>query len=832
MFQQIQSIIPKITWFSCPKYLRILLASFIFALFLPLAANAQDQNSTKGKIEAIRLELNQIEAGITVRTISDKALQDNRKRVEELARTLKSVSDELAPKAEAIRSRLKELGPKPDEKSDPESADITKERDERDRALKELDESVKLARALSVQADQVMTAIADQRRSIFTNKLFERSESLLSPHLWLDVVSNIGHDLKALGVVSNDTLNRIVESAGAFGTLALALAIATVIVIAAKIRHRALAFMARDTLFGEPTPFRVTSRAALLALISLLVPVAAVALIVTTVDALDILPSRVEPVFSVVLWGLVYISFVRGLAEAVLAPDRPDWRVIPLSNESANRIVWIATHISILILADSTFETVSKAIAAGLGLTVLTKAIFSVLIVWTLVRGLKSITPASKSDTHDTPVHEQGSSLAAILRIIGWGLVIVILGSVLTGYSAFSAFVADQISWIGIIVTLIYLLARLSSLAIEGFLLEETRFSTTIRTASGLSKRSLEQLGVLLSGAVQVLILGLGLLLALAPWGVESGDVLYSLKAAIFGFTIGDVTFSFAAAFSAIVFFGIAILVTRAVQRWLTAKYLPHTQLDSGIRNSITTGIGYLGFLIAMMLSLSTLGLSLDKITIVAGALSVGIGFGLQSIVNNFVSGLILLWERGIRVGDWIVVGEEQGIVKRINVRATEIETFDKAVMIVPNSSLISGTVKNRVHSNRMGRIVIPVPVNRDADSAKVVEILASIATANRTVLKKPEPTVHFKRIGDTIKEFELVCFIGEVDDGSKVTSDLIFNIDRQLMEIGIGDTKPRTILTIEGLSTLEERINRIEMASAPEQKSVNPGTRKRKPSR
>ena len=127
---------------------------------------------------------------------------------------LKSVSDELAPKAEAMRSRLKELGPKPDEKAEPESTDITKERDERDRILKELDESVKLARALAVQADQIMTAIADQRRSIFTNKLFERSESLLAPQLWLDVAGNIGHDLRALGVVSRDTLNRIIESAG------------------------------------------------------------------------------------------------------------------------------------------------------------------------------------------------------------------------------------------------------------------------------------------------------------------------------------------------------------------------------------------------------------------------------------------------------------------------------------------------------------------------------------------------------------------------------------------------------------------------------------------
>lgn len=215
--------------------IRAFFAAFIFVLFLPLGAGAQEQNSTKSKIEAIRLELNQIEAGITVRTVSDKALQENRKRVEELARDLKSVSDELAPKAEAMRSRLKELGPKPDEKAEPESTDITKERDERDRLLKELDESVKLARALAVQADQIMTAIADQRRSIFTNKLFERSESLLAPQLWLDVAGNIGHDLRALGVVSRDTLNRIIESAGAFGTLVLTIAIGIVIIFAARI---------------------------------------------------------------------------------------------------------------------------------------------------------------------------------------------------------------------------------------------------------------------------------------------------------------------------------------------------------------------------------------------------------------------------------------------------------------------------------------------------------------------------------------------------------------------------------------------------------------------
>lgn len=129
--------------------------------------------------------------------------------------------------------------------------------------------------------------------------------------------------------------------------------------------------------------------------------------------------------------------------------------------------------------------------------------------------------------------------------------------------------------------------------------------------------------------------------------------------------------------------------------------------IDTGLRNSIKTSLGYVGFITAVALALGYLGLSFDKLAIVAGALSVGIGFGLQSIVSNFVSGLILLWERAIRVGDWIVVGDEQGFVRRINVRSTEIETFDRAMMIVPNSNLVTGVVKNWVRTDRVGRLKI-----------------------------------------------------------------------------------------------------------------------------
>jgi small-conductance mechanosensitive channel len=192
------------------------------------------------------------------------------------------------------------------------------------------------------------------------------------------------------------------------------------------------------------------------------------------------------------------------------------------------------------------------------------------------------------------------------------------------------------------------------------------------------------------------------------------------------------------------------------------------------------------GVITAGAVAFSYLGLSLDRIAIVAGALSVGIGFGLQSIVNNFVSGLILLWERPIRVGDLVVVGDGEGYVRRINVRATEIETFDRATVVVPNSNLISGVVRN-------------------------AEIMRNCALAHREVMSEPGPRVLFKKMTDTAIEFDLVCFVDEIETAGPVSSDLYFAIFRRLREEGIGTPAavPATV-RVQDLDKVQEQLSHI----------------------
>jgi potassium efflux system protein len=185
-------------------------------------------------------------------------------------------------------------------------------------------------------------------------------------------------------------------------------------------------------------------------------------------------------------------------------------------------------------------------------------------------------------------------------------------------------------------------------------------------------------------------------------------------------------------------------------------------------------------------LVLAEIGIDLQKIALVAGALSVGIGFGLQSIVSNFVSGLILLAERPIRVGDWVVVKSEEGWVRRISVRATEIETFERATVIVPNSEFITGVVKNWTHSNTMGRVVVKVGVAYASDVEQVRDVLMACADTHPQVLQTPPPRVYLIAFGDIGLELELRFIVVNVNFSLTVKSDIQLAILERLRAAGV----------------------------------------------
>ena len=246
-------------------------------------------------------------------------------------------------------------------------------------------------------------------------------------------------------------------------------------------------------------------------------------------------------------------------------------------------------------------------------------------------------------------------------RTLGWALTALILGATLTGYIAFATFLINQTFFVAAVGAALYLADALIQ-EVAGTLLEpDSHFGLGVMTMVGLRRETLDQMVVLIQGLARLAALVAALAVILRPFGLPAQDLAATLRAAYFGFTVGGLTISIYSLVAAAVLFLLGVVATRAAQNWLGDRFLPRTRLDAGVSNSIRTIVGYVGVIAAIMIAGARLGLDLEKFALVAGALSVGIGFGLQGIVNNFVSGLILLWERGIRVGDWVVVGPTRG---------------------------------------------------------------------------------------------------------------------------------------------------------------------------
>ncbi|HQU14592.1 MAG: hypothetical protein B7Z66_04510 [Chromatiales bacterium 21-64-14] len=239
----------------------------------------------------------------------------------------------------------------------------------------------------------------------------------------------------------------------------------------------------------------------------------------------------------------------------------------------------------------------------------------------------------------------------------------------------------------------------------------------------------------------------------------------------------------------AAVVFALLLGTSRWLRRRLSRQWLQSARMERGAREAMVTMTGYLTVAIGLLAALSIAGVNLTSLAIVAGALSVGIGFGLQNIVNNFVSGIILLFERPIKTGDWIVVGEVEGHVKRISIRSTIIQTFDWADVIVPNSDLISGKVTNWMLRDPWGRIRVPIGVAYGSDTALVKQLLLEVASAHPHVLSGgavPDPIVLFLAFGDSSLNFELRCFIRDIDRRLAVISDINFSIDEEFRKHGV----------------------------------------------
>lgn len=721
--------------FSLPSILRVLLVLLVVPA--ALLARAQAPEDAR-EVSAIEREIDALKREIEVaRTTEQRVplLEKARGTHEQAVALQASLSAPLAQ----VKQRIEQLGPDAARSADPAVRQQYLE------LSRELAAKVALTRRTAlaeVEALQSVNTVNAQHARAISEELFQRTASPLTPSLWIDGIASLRTDLSR-GQVAARPANMPAQPMPLvlFALAAWAGLLWVMLVPGRRLLDR-LGTRLADRLAGREAHFALSLFAVWSVLIGVLNPTTS-AWILLAVMHWSGLPTLWVDLVAPVIVAAVIGFFVRATVLAILQPASRMWRLWKVSDAAA----WLGARAGNALASSIVLIIAVEAAINRLALTPATQvflhsalALVSVaqigyaLFVLGRIRRLEDI--AERAEEQAT------RGRITLLVGLGWlGLATLALSGML-GYVSLANRLSQWAIWGCVVVLTTYVLMAF----VDG--LCKLLASTRTRTRQGApASRALQQAAVLLSAICRLLLLFLACGALLVPFGAGFTSVLELLGALAKGFEVGGITISVAAVLRALLAFAVVIALIRFVRSWISDSYLPTTGLQPDARESIDKILRYAGIVLAVLWALTAFGVGMDKVAILASALSVGIGFGLQAITQNFVSGLILLVERPVKIGDWVKLNDVEGDIRRINVRSTEIRVGDHSTMIVPNSELITKVVQNMTKGNAIGRAQLLLTIPLESDLNKAIEVVLAVLSDDEEVLETPAPAVFIDKI-------------------------------------------------------------------------------------
>ncbi|MFT6674318.1 MAG: small-conductance mechanosensitive channel [Sulfitobacter sp.] len=736
--------------------LKRLIAFLALGLWLGLSAAFAQDISTED-FQRWETLASGAEDTIDAQSGSNQNFEALRTKIAEYRVQFDKARDQNASRIATLREQLAALGPAPDgANAAPETSDVASNRADLNKQLNTLLVPVQRAETAFVRADNLVGEIDRILRDRQARELLRVSPSPLNPAHWRPALADLGRALEGLW-----TENPRAGQDRTWDELRATLPVAFLLFVLGAIlilRGRRWSRIIVDKMR------RLGARGLgiwgfVVSLLQVVLPFAGMFLLALAAISTQYFGnSGHEILISAAVLGGIMLG-VRWVSDRVFSSNDED-ALIALPREKRAELrfhvavitVMIALgEITLLVLDTGSYADASKGVLTFIPMLVSAIALYRIGVI---LRGYEVVL-----NEGETTAEPRSSTFSRVVRWLGRGAVLVgVVSPLLLAAGYFMA--ADAI-----------LPPYILTLILLGLVMSLQRFASDVYagvTGQGIKGRE----------ALWPVLFGLILLILVAPvlalvWGARLTDLTELWSAIGRGFSIGNNRISPTDFMVFAVIFVIGYGLTRLVQSALRNNVLPKTKIDVGGQNAIVSGLGYVGIFLAALAAVTGAGLDLSSLAIVAGALSVGIGFGLQTVVSNFVSGIILLIERPISEGDWIEVGGHMGYVRDISVRSTRIETFDRTDVIVPNADLVSGTVTNYTRGNTVGRLIVSVGVAYGSDTRHVEQVLRDIAEAQPMVLTTPPPNVLLVNFGADSLEFEIRCYLRDVNWMMSIKSDI-----------------------------------------------------------
>jgi len=711
--------------------------------------------------------------------------------LEQILAEARALELELDQELKPFKQQLDSLGPAPGKEAPPELEDIASQRTELTAEVARIEGQQRQIALAKVRAVELVERIGQLQQQHLVERLSQRGPQPTSPAVWLQAAVDLGR--LARDVLTSPFVTAWVHlEATSLRSLLYLLAVGASLLLSWPLRGWLLRRFGPDPAVTDPTFARRIVAAVIIGLANILIPTLAIAVFVLTLLAQNWLIRPLSGIIEAIAANLIIFLVIAGMAHSTLSPRLPAWRILRISPASAIKVSWTITVIAAVVAAHRAIAAIAAEHPGSS--PELDSILIFVRTTITAVLAL-SILPRrhwlSEEKKTEPPFW-------LVLRLIAGALLLTTPLLALAGFTVLALYLQSRMILTALAIGLGLMLRAALREMLEQLLSPQRQFFRRVGAPIGFTDRTASVTLFWLKLLLDPIIVLPMLVLLLASYGVAPTSLRLWLS--YFGgeIRIGGVTISPVDIILAILVFLAGISAAAALRRWLANKVLPNTRFDYGVRNSIAAGTGYVAFGVAVMLAVATAGVDLSSLAFVAGALSVGIGFGLRTVVENFVAGLLLLIERPVQIGDWIVVGNSEGTVKRISVRSTEIETADRASVILPNSELIASAVTNWTYRDGTVRVIIKINVAYGSVTRQAKELLLKCAKDHPDVLAYPAPQVVFQGFGDWALNFELRCFVGDTDKLVGTRSDLCFAIDDAFRANGIEIPLPQRVLHLK----------------------------------